>query len=378
MRAAYGARPGRVACPAGVRPHGGTAHAPIVVTGRGATGTLTPVHISPVAPDDQPRLRACWSVEAAAREVDLPWLPIGPVEEVLAPPLDQRSMHRERWLATDADHPIGVLRLHLPQLDNTSSAEAWVVVHPAARRKGVGRVLFDTARARLRELGRTHLSGEVAEPVTGSDAPPGPAFATSVGATRALEEICRTLDLDALDEARLATLEAEATAASAGYELVQWVGPADAALLDGLAWLTARLSTDAPRGDLQVEAQVWDAERIRAGEADQVAMGRRWVTTGALHVATHQLVGYSDIGYSAHAADPAHQWTTIVDPAHRGHRLGLLLKVANVHLLRRENPAARQVVTWNAESNAHMVAINDAMGFRPRARYCMWQLSVPA
>jgi len=32
------------------------------------------------------------------------------------------------------------------------------------------------------------------------------------------------------------------------------------------------------------------------------------------------------------------------------------------------------VTTWNAASNAHMIAINEAMGFRPIDLWCDWQL----
>ncbi len=58
-----------------------------------------------------------------------------------------------------------------------------------------------------------------------------------------------------------------------------------------------------------------------------------------------------------------------MDRGHRGHRLGLALKAAN-HLLVHEQVAdLRMVRTWNADTNAHMVAVNDALGYRPLERY---------
>ena len=54
---------------------------------------------------------------------------------------------------------------------------------------------------------------------------------------------------------------------------------------------------------------------------------------------------------------------TAVDPAHRGHRLGLLIKVDMLELLAGREPQVRFVQTWNGETNAHMVAINEALGF---------------
>ena len=55
-------------------------------------------------------------------------------------------------------------------------------------------------------------------------------------------------------------------------------------------------------------------------------------------------------------------------PEHRGHRLGLATKAANLLRLQRHRPDLREVRTYNAESNTHMVAVNDAMGFLPVER----------
>ena len=44
------------------------------------------------------------------------------------------------------------------------------------------------------------------------------------------------------------------------------------------------------------------------------------------------------------------------------------MKVANLRLLQRERPDIVRLTTYNAEVNTHMVAVNEAMGFRPVAR----------
>jgi hypothetical protein len=61
---------------------------------------------------------------------------------------------------------------------------------------------------------------------------------------------------------------------------------------------------------------------------------------------------------------------------HRGHRLGLLLKVAMLDLLAEREPQLRWVVTANADSNSHMIAINAALGFRFLDSRSSWQLDV--
>jgi hypothetical protein len=68
-----------------------------------------------------------------------------------------------------------------------------------------------------------------------------------------------------------------------------------------------------------------------------------WVTAGQPHLAI--------------------QGDTLVLREHRGHRLGLAVKLANVRALQDELPAVTTVRTWNAESNTHMLAVNQAMGF---------------
>jgi hypothetical protein len=55
---------------------------------------------------------------------------------------------------------------------------------------------------------------------------------------------------------------------------------------------------------------------------------------------------------------------TLVVGAHRGHRLGLAIKVANHRALAERFPELEWVVTGNADVNAHMNAINDRLGFR--------------
>src|SRR4029453_2343349 len=98
-----------------------------------------------------------------------------------------------------------------------------------------------------------------------ADGPPNRAmrFAAAAGATRSLGEVRRALDLTALDTDRLATLRAEAEKASDGYELVSWTNPCPDDLVDDFAALYARMSTDAPLGDLDIEPEHWDADRIR-------------------------------------------------------------------------------------------------------------------
>jgi GNAT superfamily N-acetyltransferase len=95
-----------------------------------------------------------------------------------------------------------------------------------------------------------------------------------------------------------------------------------------------------------------------------------------VHDATGQLVAFTQLGGHATSTWYAEQWDTIVAPEHRGHRLGTLIKVANLEYARAQRPEVRVVDTVNADSNPYMVAINEAMGFRSHRRLGEWELDL--
>jgi hypothetical protein len=61
---------------------------------------------------------------------------------------------------------------------------------------------------------------------------------------------------------------------------------------------------------------------------------------------------------------------------HRGHRLGLLVKLAMLDLLPEREPQLTRIITGNAEENRHMIAINDEIGFAVLDRWPCWELEV--
>ena len=73
-------------------------------------------------------------------------------------------------------------------------------------------------------------------------------------------------------------------------------------------------------------------------------------------------------------ADPrtAHQGGTLVLQEHRGHRLGALVKTAVLRQVLATQPGVRRISTYNSESNAPIVALNEALGFRPAGHLTTW------
>jgi hypothetical protein len=95
-----------------------------------------------------------------------------------------------------------------------------------------------------------------------------------------------------------------------------------------------------------------------------------------VHRASDRLVAWTVLG-GPHD-NPEHLWQniTIVDPPHRGHRLGMIVKLENLRHVRELRPKLRAVDTFNASSNEHMLAINRTMGFRAVDSWMQWQLTV--
>ena len=129
-------------------------------------------------------------------------------------------------------------------------------------------------------------------------------------------------------------------------------------------------------GDAYHPAAFHEMVILSAGKRAAVA-GLHDFHAGVRHDASGRLVGWSALHFDV--AETAHAWqgTTIVDPAHRGHGLGLLVKLENLFRTREVQPDLRQVDTWNAAENEHMIAINEAIGFRALDAWVDCQYDIP-
>lgn len=337
------------------------------------------ITIAPFDGADRTSVDEAYRIGAATNDADLPDFPPSCRRRFDAMFHTPMPGTLSLWALARLDGvPAGYLQLDLPQLDNTDNATAEVLVHPELRRRGVGRALHEYGVRLLREHGRKRV---VAMAV--SALPDGPArsvaghaFAAATGAQPALAEVRRRLHVGEIDRAALRVALAEARPRAEGYHSVCWQGTTPPEYVADIAYLDGRLLMDAPMGDVQWEPEQVDAERIRGNERALDARGRRRYHLGMRHEASGRLVAWTLLDVGASADWHAYQQITIVDPAHRGHRLGLIAKAENLHHLLSHEPAVQVIDTWNAASNSYMVAINEQLGFRPVDAWNNWQLTL--
>ena len=265
---------------------------------------------------------------------------------------------------------LGMGRIVLTTRDNLDRARVLCHVLPEHRRRGVGTALLEEQVARARAAGRSVLGVEVDEPERLAGASPARAFCLRHGFDEALLEVRRDLSLP-VPEGALEDALAHAGERSAGYDVASYSRRCPDHLLEGRAALGRAMSVMFPSGDLDLEEEHWDAELVRTKEAMFERMGRTY--WAAVAVRDGEAVAFTELGVSSHEPDRAYQWDTLVLPEHRGHRLGLLLKATVLRQLQHDSPATRLVTTWNATTNAPMIAVNERLGFRPNGTLSTWQ-----
>ncbi|HET8867869.1 MAG TPA: hypothetical protein VFM87_06015, partial [Agrococcus sp.] len=294
----------------------------------------------------------------------------------------------DRLLAWQGDRLVGALTLYSPLLDSTHMTE--ITIEPAlelddAEQRTVAEALVSRAHEEAERDGRSTIVastvGAATGPVTartgfGGADPAHPDTAPLVARGYALEQVYR---VSVADLASLPDLDERYVAAAEhadGYELVRWSGETPEQHRAGMRALHERMSTDAPVAGLAWEPEVWDDARLAEFERSTQEGGRTLLTVAARHIASGELAGFSTLILPTTGAT-ARQHDTLVTKPHRGHGLGMLTKLDNMLRLREQRPELVRIVTWNAEENRPMLAVNEAVGFLPVAYEAQWQWRAP-
>ena len=274
----------------------------------------------------------------------------------------------------------------------TNEAEtAWLVVEvlPHYRGRGVGGALADRVESLAADGGRTKLltfaasadgSGERLVPPTGFGSVPAdnPEVRFLLRRGWRLEQVARgsrlalPLDPDVLAE----RIGAAVAASGPDYAVHTWLGPTPHRWLADLAALNTRMSTDAPSAGLEEPEDIWTVERLVEEEERRATGPMTPLTAVTEHVPSGLLVGYTQLLVPAEVHRPVSQVDTLVLREHRGHRLGMLLKIANLAFLESARPGHPAVITFNAEENRPMLDVNEAVGFVPIGYEGGWRRSL--
>jgi GNAT superfamily N-acetyltransferase len=334
------------------------------------------VVVRPLAVHDDAEVAAAHAACNASRRHERPWAKVWSLRELTVQLRSESTIERLEPLVALVDGEVaGLCLLWFPLLDNTSFTWAEVDVDPRLRGRGAGSALVDRMVERTTAEGRTTVLVETNVPDDHRTDHPYVRFAERHGFTYANTEIRRILDLP-VDPARLDELGAAAAPHHTGYRVESYLGRLPQELVASYCDCWNQLAVDAPTGELDFEEESLSPETYEEEAARLESQGRTMLSTVAV-APSGEVVAYNDLVISADDPDEVMQWGTLVRREHRGHRLGMAVKVAGLRKLAEVAPQARRIQTCNAEQNAHMVGVNVELGFRRVDALLSYQRHLP-
>ena len=247
---------------------------------------------------------------------------------------------------------VGIAAVQLPLLDNTHAAWIDVGVPPEHRRRGIGAALLDRVETLAREARRTHAIGAAFTPPGASSA--GSRFAAAHEYTVANVEGFKVLDL-ADSAPRWEALEAEVAPRIGDYRIVESV-PHPRSARRRLRASGQHLRRHGPDRRPRPRRRRVDAREGARERAPGEARNRRFCAQPSPPTAT----SWPSPTSPCPAPRPHRLRRHHVRAArHRGHSLGLAVKLASHRTLMAELPECEFVRTSNADTNEHMNAVND-------------------
>jgi GNAT superfamily N-acetyltransferase len=307
--------------------------------------------------------------------------------EALPDYLDQDNQPTRLFVARTPDGIVGVARYEIEPGDDPTTAWLMIDVPAGHRGRGIGAALSswmqsvahaDAVRKFIVYTVSADASGERLVAPTGFGSVPKHNREVRFLLAREyrLEQVVRSsrlaLPLDVADH----FAEADRRAGP-DYRLHSWIDATPHRWLADMAMLKTRMSTEEPGAGLDEPEDVWTVERLVADEERHRESPRTKLTVAVEHVPSAVLAGFTVLSAPAERERSVAQEDTLVLPEHRGHRLGMLLKVANVDHLQRERPGHPAITTFNAEENRPMLDVNEALGFVPIGYEGAWRKDLP-
>ncbi|MCX4389314.1 GNAT family N-acetyltransferase [Micromonospora peucetia] len=304
------------------------------------------------------------AVLAADLPQDPPWREIS-MREYLAEVMP--GERRISWVAQAekaADGSPGAILGHVHVLLLGDIGVLEVLVHPSARRTGLGRSLVLTAARRAYQEGFQSIGVEVVGDT------PAIAFYEALGFSKEFVETRSVLDLSGVDWAELAEM---ATGIGAGYHLEFHPGGPPDELIDAYARAKAEVR-DVEDGELRPSS--YDPQRLRDSLDCLHRRGMKPYIVLALHEQTGEVAGLTEVVVPAQHPTRADQYDTIVVQDHRGYGIDRAIKARMLMELRSTEAQLAEVQTWNAQANEAMLKVNAELGYRPDREWCEYSIDV--
>jgi len=274
----------------------------------------------------------------------------------------------------DENGALAALGLAMQWLDgsNTELQYVQVLVRPDKRRLGFARQLLRRCLEIAEQGERTMITADTVDTV-----PAGDRFAAAVRADLGLREHINVVAVAAIDTSMLAGWREEGPGRAPEYELLSWSDGYPPEHDAQLARLFVMADEDMPFEELDFEPVAETAQTVRE-RLERTVGTMNLVTSVARHRPSGAIVGFSELVMMRTGDSSLYTTLTVVDRDHRGHGLGKWIKADAILRALARFPEATHIQTENAFSNAPMLGINDAIGFRPEQTLISYQASTDA
>ena len=313
---------------------------------------------------DDAVMREFYDISRRAELLGREQAPFWSFEEFIGAMRQKDSGERqELFAAYDGDRMVAGAVLWSFLLDNVDKAWFSLDVDVPDRRRGLGRAMLERLEQVAKADHRRQLLTDTKLPFADRETHGYRQFAEACGYGLANYEVVRHLTLPVPDETIQGWIDETAPHVE-GYTIETFVDEVPDDLVESLCLLMGQLAVDAPTGAVDFEEEVITPERFAEGLATVKAMGRSRFETVAL-TPDREVVAQSTLSVPRSDSTVVYQWGTFVHRQHRGHKLGLATKAANLRAVQAFRDDLTLITTQNAETNGYMVSINERMGFQP-------------
>ena len=236
------------------------------------------------------------------------------------------------------------------------------------RRGGIGTRLLRIVREPAKEHKLTRILG-------GAFEADGKAFLRAIGAD--VGDIRREsrLDLTRMDWTMVESWARDGAERNPGTTLRWMRDGIDEDVIEAYAKVYTEIGNQDPRNRLEVGDLLVTPENLRDRADRRRHIGATWLTVMSVE-RDRSISGLTETVYHPDDEHIIGQALTGVREPWRGRKIGKWLKAAMLLRVREEFPHVRVVSTWNSTTNAAMLAINNALGFRENRVADMSQMTV--